>query len=80
MPIIAETLLSLLSHNIKSIDMSHNQLGPSGLAAVGNGLSANSCLHTLNINFCFQARPSISLSLLFFLRSVADFYFSMILR
>jgi len=51
----AETLMGLLSHNIKFIDISSNQLGLAGLEAIGNGLSANDCLQTLIVNYCFQS-------------------------
>lgn len=50
----AERLLGVFSRNIRSLDMSYNQLGPQGIANVGSGLSANSCLTTLNVTGCFQ--------------------------
>lgn len=46
--------MGLISHNIKSLDISQNPLGPAGLSSVGSGLSANTSLHTLFINYCFQ--------------------------
>ena len=55
---IAEMLAALLARNIRSLDLSSNPLGDSGVEAFFGSLSPSCSVEVLSLSYCFQGRTN----------------------